>query len=133
VRAPEPAPPSQRILLAEDDPETAALLRVQMSLTRLDADVVADGISALAHYEAARASGRPYALLVLDLAMPGLSGLGVADAVRARGDSETRIAFLTADDSTFSRARAQLVRPVAFLVKPSAIVELPAFIRQVLA
>ena len=123
---------SQRILIAEDDAGTRAVVALQMQLAGLDADFAADGAAALALYEAAAERGRPYALLVLDGAMPAESGFSVAEAVRARGDNATPIAFLTADDTTFSHARGQLTNPVGYWVKPLAVVDLPARIMQVL-
>lgn len=124
---------SARILLAEDDPGTTQVLRLQMQLVGLECDFASDGAAALALYREARAEGRPYSLLALDVAMPTLSGFAVAEAVRAGGDAQTPILFVTADDSTFSRARAKMVGAAVYLVKPKAVIDLPERIRQVLA
>lgn len=130
---PEVLAGAPRILLAEDDPGTVEVLHLHMRLVGLDCDFAHDGAVALALYQASRAEGRPYALLALDLAMPVLSGLAVAEAVRAGGDTQTPIVFVTADDSTFSRARAQMVGAAGYWIKPGAVIELPQRILQVLA
>jgi CheY-like chemotaxis protein len=69
-----------RILVVDDDRafrlSTAALLRNDGHAV----DVVAIGQEAVVTLRASR-----YDLLLLDLRMPGIDGLGVVDALRARG------------------------------------------------
>ncbi|MBK7974459.1 MAG: response regulator [Deltaproteobacteria bacterium] len=69
-----------RVLLMDDD----ALVRTatQRTLGRLGylTDAVADGTEAVTRYQEAIASGRPYALVILDLTVPG--GMGGLETLR---------------------------------------------------
>src|SRR5438270_10221515 len=73
---PRPHRPVTSVLIAEDDPAIAALLCEALA-DRLAAFVVANGALVLD----ALGTNRPD-LLILDLALPGLSGLDVFDLVR---------------------------------------------------
>jgi DNA-binding response OmpR family regulator len=83
-RAPLPSDPGtprlvKRVLIAEDDSDLADLLR-QVLTGRLDveADVVANGALVMDSV-----TSRPPDLLILDVALPGLSGLDVFDLLRS--------------------------------------------------
>jgi two-component system, cell cycle response regulator len=116
-----------RILIAEDDEEErdaiAAALEVDYEVA-----TVADGNLALA---SARL-GTPD-LLVLDLRLPGMDGLGVLDALR--GDlttAEVPVILLSgqADDAT--RVRALDLGAADFIQKPTSLGELRARIERTL-
>jgi DNA-binding response OmpR family regulator len=82
----------KRVLIAEDDPDSADALR-QALTERLDveADVVANGALVM-DWVAAR---RPD-LLILDVALPGLNGLDVFDLLRSDPHLEgVPVLFLT--------------------------------------
>src|SRR5947199_10086254 len=80
------------VLIAEDDPAIAALLGEALG-ERIRAHVVANGALVLD----ALAASRPD-LLILDLALPGLSGLDVFDLVRSDPAWQGMpVLFLTAD------------------------------------
>jgi putative two-component system response regulator len=82
----------RRIVIAEDDPAIAAMLQKVLS-AQYDVSVAHDGRAALA---LAAQPPRP-ALLILDVMMPGLDGLGVAAEVRKSPDLRAiPIIFLTA-------------------------------------
>lgn len=69
----------RRVLIAEDDPDTADVLCEALT-ERLDveADVVANGALVMDRLTARRPD-----LLILDVALPGLSGLDVFDLLRS--------------------------------------------------
>jgi two-component system response regulator (stage 0 sporulation protein F) len=67
---------SGRVLIAEDDPQLRNLLALVVGRVGLVADVAADGAEALD-----KLAERPYALLLLDLMMPRLSGYEVISAL----------------------------------------------------
>lgn len=70
--------PEARILLAEDDPVVAAIIKQKLSGRRMAVDHFGDGDAAL---EAAR--GKPYDLFILDVSLPGLDGFGLLVQIRA--------------------------------------------------
>jgi CheY-like chemotaxis protein/two-component sensor histidine kinase len=84
--APEVGLAGLRILLAEDNP-TNQMVASQM-LRALDAEVVVcnDGVEALEHFER-----ESFDLVVVDIAMPRLSGLDVIRAIRARQDGRAGV------------------------------------------
>ena len=87
-----PAGPRKRIVIAEDDPAIAAMLEKVLS-KQYDISIAKDGHSALA---LALTPPRP-ALLMLDVMMPGLDGLGVAAEVKKSPELKgIPIIFLTA-------------------------------------
>jgi DNA-binding response OmpR family regulator len=82
----------RRIVIAEDDPAIAAMLEKVLS-PLYDVSVAHDGKTALL---LAAAQPRP-ALLMLDIMMPGLDGLGVAAEVKKNAELKSvPIIFLTA-------------------------------------
>lgn len=78
-----------RVLIAEDDPKQANLLRVYLEREGHSVQVVGDGLAALERCRAYRPD-----LVVLDVMMPTLSGLDVCRILRA--ESDVGILLLTA-------------------------------------
>jgi CheY-like chemotaxis protein len=70
------------VLVADDEPSVRLLLRVNLSMSGFEVVEAADGEEALA-----RARDGRFDLFVLDVMMPGLSGLEVA--ARLRSEAET--------------------------------------------
>lgn len=72
---------TQRILVVEDDAKIAQLLLDYLRSDGFDAESVANGQLALRSIEQS-----PPAVVILDLMLPGLDGIGVCRAVRAFSD-----------------------------------------------
>jgi two-component system, OmpR family, response regulator BaeR len=77
------APPlaAQRILVVEDDARIADMLVNYLHLHGFQTTLCADGLDAVASVR-----GEAPALVLLDLMLPGLDGLGVCERVRAFSD-----------------------------------------------
>lgn len=101
-----------RVLLAEDNPINALLARTLLEREGCKVDRVADGEQAVA-----AASGGVYDLILMDLRMPGLTGIEAARALRAKGVA-TPIAALTADAFDEDRRTCLAAGMDDFLVKP---------------
>lgn len=71
-------PTKTRILVADDDQDILDLVAFKLNQAGYEAVPVSDGIAALAAIEAA-----PPRLAILDVMMPGLSGIDVLRKVRA--------------------------------------------------
>ena len=70
---------SGNVLVVEDDPGIRSLLAVLMRKAGLAVDVAANGIEAMASLEK-----RDYAVILLDLNMPGMDGFGFLRELRGR-------------------------------------------------
>lgn len=68
---------SARILIAEDDAAVRAFAARALTFKKHDVTAVEDGLQALAALESAR-----FDLLVTDVVMPGLDGIGLCEKVR---------------------------------------------------
>jgi two-component system response regulator AlgR len=101
-----------RVLIADDEPLAAE--RLQLLLARADGaqmvGTASDGDSAISMNEALNPD-----LLLLDIAMPGVDGIGVARALAARSPSPA-VVFVTAFDQ-FAVAAFE-VEAVDYLMKP---------------
>ena len=73
-------PVKTRIIVADDDKDILDLVVFKLTQAGYDAVGVPDGVSALAAIEA-----NPPRLAILDVMMPGLSGMDVLRKVRANG------------------------------------------------
>lgn len=114
------------ILVAEDDPNDALLLRRAMRRARLPNPVVvaSDGDQAIAYLAATgtyegRSRADPPALLLLDLKMPRRDGFEVLDWVRAQPDiGNLPVVVLTSSRETADIDRAYSLGANSYLVKP---------------
>lgn len=115
-----------RILIAEDEPKTGSYLKQGLSEAGFVVDIVRDGVDAV-HY----ALTQDYALIILDVMLPGKDGWSVLRALRdARRD--VPVLFLTAKDQVEDRVKGLELGADDYLVKPFAFSELLARIRTVL-
>lgn len=107
-----------RVLVADDDPDVRELVRLAVRRAGgTVAHAVADGTAALA---AAR-TGRPD-LAVLDVTMPGASGLEVCAALRADATTaRTGVLLLSAGATEDDVARGLAAGADRYLVKPFAV------------
>jgi two-component system cell cycle sensor histidine kinase/response regulator CckA len=77
---PLPPPPTGRVLFMDDDPDILDLAGAILGLLGYDAVLTHDGTEALAEYQTARAAGRPFSAVILDLTIPG--GMGGKETMR---------------------------------------------------
>jgi CheY-like chemotaxis protein len=89
-----------RVLVADDDPQMRRLIRSILERDGFEVTEAADGLDALESVES-----RPVDLMILDIDMPRLDGLGVLEELRARvSTSSVPVIVLTArTDDTESR------------------------------
>jgi DNA-binding response OmpR family regulator len=115
-----------QILVAEDQADIRELIVLNLQQAGHAVTAVADGLAALAH-EIERASD----LLVLDLMMPGLDGLELCKALRARGRA-TPILMLTAKSTELDRVLGLELGADDYLTKPFSMAELLARVKALL-
>ena len=103
-----------RVLLVEDDPMVAELNR--MFLSRVAGfEIVASVRSATEALEALRT--HPVHLLLLDIFMPGQSGLELMEEIR-RQALDVDVIFVTAARDTATISKALKLGAVDYLIKP---------------
>ena len=115
-----------RILIMEDEPKTGEYLQQGLTEAGYQVDWCQDGQAGLN-----QALTGEYALLVLDVMLPGLSGWEVLQAIRERGGS-VPVLFLTARDQIDDRVRGLELGADDYLIKPFAFAELLARVRTLL-
>lgn len=111
------------ILVAEDQADIRDLIVMNLRNAGYEVTAVADGLAAL-NSQNEQASD----LLILDLMMPGMDGLEVCKALRARGRS-TPILMLTAKSTELDRVLGLELGADDYLTKPFSVAELLARIR----
>lgn len=111
-RVAEATAPGARVLLAEDNPINALLARTLLKREGARVEHVSSGEEAIAALTAGR-----YDLVLMDVRMPGLSGVETARALRAKGVA-TPIVALTADAFEDDRRACLAAGMDDFLVKP---------------
>ncbi len=114
------------LLVAEDQADIRDLLVLNLRTAGYEVTAVADGRAALAQQ-----IERAHDLLVLDLMMPGLDGLEVCKALRARG-SATPILMLTAKSTELDRVLGLELGADDYLTKPFSLAELLARVKALL-
>jgi DNA-binding response OmpR family regulator len=115
-----------RILIVEDDHTIAQAIKEGLEQESYAVDVEYDGDDGFA-----AASTGDYDLLVLDVMLPGLSGLDIAGKLRA-DKNHVRILMLTAKDQVPDRVRGLNTGADDYMVKPFSFEELLARIRALL-
>ena len=116
---------SSRILLVEDEPAIAEAVSYALQDAGFKVDAVGDGGEAL---EASRRLN--YDLMILDLLLPGMSGLNVCRTVRA--ESNLPILMLTARESELDRVVGLDTGADDYVTKPFSIAELVSRVRALL-
>jgi DNA-binding response OmpR family regulator len=112
-----------RLLLAEDDALLGAGLRAALSKSGFAVTWVRDGKAALDVLAVAE-----FATIVLDLGLPGISGLEVLRKLRGDGNV-VPVLILTARDATFDKVQCLDLGADDFLVKTTDMDELIARLR----
>src|SRR5918911_1096412 len=109
-----------RILVIEDDPTVGQYVRRGLEEHRWAVDLVTDGEDG-----ERRASSEAYDLIILDMRLPGKSGMEVLHNLRARG-FEMPVLVLTAQDAVDAKVTALRAGADDYVTKPFAFEELLA-------
>lgn len=115
-----------RILVVEDEIHLQNIIKKRLLKEHYSVDACGDGLEALDYLAVS-----PYDAVILDIMLPGLSGIDVLKRIRAEG-SQVPVLFLTARDGIDDRVAGLDCGADDYLVKPFAFEELLARIRVML-
>ncbi|WP_454650874.1 response regulator transcription factor [Bradyrhizobium liaoningense] len=110
----------RRILVVEDDPETAGQLVEELTVSGYDVDLAANGREALSH-----GAARDYAVITIDRMLPDIDGISVMRQLRDHGIAAPFL-IISALGEVDDRVRGLRAGGDDYLVKPFSFTELLA-------
>ncbi len=116
---------SYKVLIIEDQREIADLVRLHLSDIDCRSSLAFDGPTGLA-----AATSNRYDLIVLDIMLPGESGLEICRRLRA-GSDYTPILMLTSRASELDRVLGLEIGADDYLTKPFSVLELQARVKAI--
>ncbi len=117
---------SRKILIVEDDPDIAQLISMYVTEAGYTALHVENGEQGLEAFERSSPD-----LLVLDIMLPGISGLEVCKLIRKQNE-HIPVLMLTAKSTELDRVLGLELGADDYLIKPFSVVELMARIKALL-
>ncbi len=117
---------SIRVLVADDDRAIRESLATALELAGYEVTTCADGVQALA-----ATRGSPFDVVILDVMMPGVDGLGVCSVLRAEGN-RVPILMVTARTETADRVAGLDAGADDYVPKPYDVDEVLARVRALL-
>ncbi|UPJ63578.1 response regulator transcription factor [Bradyrhizobium sp. 191] len=110
----------RRILVVEDDPETAGQLVEELTVSGYDVDLATNGREALSH-----GAARDYAVITIDRMLPDIDGISVMRQLRDEGIAAPFL-IISALGEVDDRVRGLRAGGDDYLVKPFSFTELLA-------
>jgi two-component system, OmpR family, alkaline phosphatase synthesis response regulator PhoP len=114
---------SKSVLLLEDDPDIASLLRIHLEDAGFDLVHCTKGEDGLHLLDQ-----REFELIVLDLGLPGMDGMAICKAIRARG-FEIPILILTARTEEAEKVKGLETGADDYMTKPFGVKEFMARVK----
>ena len=115
-----------KLLIAEDDNEMRAYLRMSLMASGFNVDAVANGVNALAYLKC-----ESYDLLILDVMMPGIDGMEVLSRIRA-ANNQVPVLMLSGRHLVEDRVKGLEQGADDYLIKPFSFSELLARVHTLL-
>jgi len=113
----------KNVLIVEDDQDIANLVKLQLLDLDCDVDMAHDGLDGLALFKT-----NQYALVILDIMLPGMDGLDICKTIRAM-EPYIPVLMLTAKSTELDRVLGLELGADDYLTKPFSILELMARIK----
>jgi len=119
--------PGQKILLADDDPDSLEGLRALLEAWGYEVEIARDGRAALERMPVVCPSA-----VITDVVMPRMTGLELLEAIR-RDRSAVPVIVMTAHGTVEARRHAAAMGAVAYLPKPIDTTHLRSILQRALA
>ena len=116
----------KRVLVVEDERDIGDLLLMHLADLGVDASCIDDGAQALEALQS-----EVWDLAILDLRLPGLSGLEICRRLRADGNA-VPLLMLTAKSAELDRVLGLEVGADDYVTKPFSVIEVMARVRALL-
>ncbi len=116
---------TRKVLVIEDDPDIARLVKLQLGELSCTVTLAPDGPSGFAAFEA-----KPFDLVILDLMLPGIDGLELCRRIRAR-PGYTPILMLTAKSGELDRVLGLEMGADDYITKPFSVLEFVARVKAI--
>lgn len=107
-----------KVLLVDDEQEFVTTLAERLELRGMNVEIATDGEAALSLFET-----DPPQVVVLDVMMPGLSGMEVLERIKAI-DPKIQVILLTGHGATKDGIKGMQLGALDYLIKPIDIDEL---------
>jgi two-component system sensor histidine kinase/response regulator len=108
-----------KVLVVDDNRTNRRILEGMLGRWEMKAKSVEDGEEALTELSAAREAAEPYALILIDMHMPGMSGLALVERIRQRPELSTAaIVMLTSAGYREDSERCKELGVSSSLLKP---------------
>ena len=105
----------RRALVADDDEVMVEYVAATLRQAGYSVETCRDGMTALEKFRAA-----PFDVVVIDLRMPRLSGIGFLNNLRLTADVKCRFVMLSGMDDQKTRREALAAGANAYLIKPAS-------------
>lgn len=106
--------PIARVLVVEDDTDIGDLMRLALSRSLIDATLITSGEEALT-----RLATESFDLILLDIALPGISGLELCRQLKADPQlQDIPVIFVSGQASPENKQEAERLGAVEFIEKP---------------
>jgi two-component system, OmpR family, response regulator len=117
---------SERILIVEDEEKIARVIQLELEYEGYESEIAKTGLEAMERYHQGG-----WSLILLDVLLPGLSGIEVLRRIRVK-DSATPVILLTARNAVVDKVNGLDQGANDYITKPFEIEELLARIRSCL-
>jgi signal transduction histidine kinase/DNA-binding response OmpR family regulator/integral membrane sensor domain MASE1 len=108
-----------KVLVVDDNRSNRRILEGMLGRLEMKAKSVEDGEEALTELSAGQQAAEPYALILIDVHMPGMNGLTLVERIRQRPElSAARIMILTSAGYREDAERCKELGIASYLLKP---------------